>query len=170
MSIFDQISREVHERMAGLVNTAGAALTQGSSTQQFDPRDTNRDGVVSEAEAAAYVRDYLSSVSPAERDALLQDYVGGLSQEQRREMGDAIVRSPATPVQTVNANDKADLANAITRTAQAQTEGGSNPLEAVFAKGGALDNPLVKAGLVGLAAAIGNKMLRGEGNRGKDHR
>ena len=180
MAIFDQIAREVHERMASLTEQVSAAATgkaaapagtaHNAGNQDFDPRDTNRDGVVSEAEAAAYVRDYLSSASPEDRDALLHNYVGGLSEEQRREMSDAIVRSPANPIQKVDHNDKANLADAITRTAQAEPQNGKSPLEAAFAEGGALGNPLVKAGLVGLAAAIGSQVLRGPQGRANNHR
>lgn len=75
-------------------------------------------------------------------------------------MGEAIVRSPANPVQNVRYDDDDDLMDAYTRTAQAPMQDGRSPLEAAFSQGGALSNPMVKAGLVGLAAMIGSKMLR----------
>lgn len=123
----------------------------------LDPRDTNGDGVVSPQEAAAYIQDYMKNASPEERNQILRDYIGGMSSEQRQQMGDAIVQSQANPVQSVRHDDDNDLIDAYTRTAQAQ---GPSPLEQAFGAGGALSNPLVKAGLVGLAAAIGSKMLR----------
>lgn len=126
----------------------------------YDPRDTNRDGVVSPQEAAAYIQDYMKNATPEERNQILRDYIGGMSADQRREMGDAIVKSPANPVQQVNHQDDNDLIDAYTRTAQAPVQqGGPSPLEQTF-NSGALSNPLVKAGLVGLAAAIGSRMLR----------
>ena len=126
----------------------------------YDPRDTNRDGVVSPQEAAAYIQDYMKNATPEERNQILRDYIGGMSADQRREMGDAIVKSPANPVQNVRYDDDNDLVDAYTRTAQATTQqGGPSPLEQTF-NSGALSNPLVKAGLVGLAAAIGSRMLR----------
>lgn len=127
---------------------------------KLDPRDTNGDGVVSPQEAAAYIREYLENASPEERQAVLKEYVGGLSPEQRREMGDAIVRSPANPVQAVRPDDDDDLIDAYTKTAQAPAQNGRSPLEEAFAPGGLLSNPMVKAGLVGLAGMIGSRMLR----------
>lgn len=140
---FDQTDR--HQQMA----------------QAADPRDTNGDGVVSPQEAAAYIQDYMKNASPEERQQILQDYIGGMSPDQRQQMGDAIVQSSANPVQAVNPQDDNELANAYTKVVQAQPQdNGPSPLEAAFAPGGALSNPLVKAGLVGLAAAIGSKLLR----------
>lgn len=127
---------------------------------RLDPRDTDGDGQVSPQEAAAYIQEYLSQASPEERHEILRDYVGGMSADQRREMGDAIVRSPANPVQQVRHDDPDDLANAYAQAAQAPAQDGRSPLEAVFAPGGALSSPLVKAGLVGLAGMIGSRMLR----------
>ncbi|MBX8465111.1 MULTISPECIES: hypothetical protein [unclassified Deinococcus] len=127
---------------------------------KLDPRDTNGDGVVSPQEAAAYIREYLENASPEERQAVLKEYVGGMSPEQRREMGDAIVRSPANPVQAVRPDDDDDLIDAYTKTAQAPAQNGRSPLEEAFAPGGLLSNPMVKAGLVGLAGMIGSRMLR----------
>ncbi|RJF72912.1 MULTISPECIES: hypothetical protein [Deinococcus] len=126
----------------------------------YDPRDTNRDGTVSPQEAAAYIQDYMRSASPEERNQILRDYIGGMSTDQRQQMGDAIVRSPSNPVQQVNHQSDDDLIDAYTRTAQAPAQqSGPSPLEQTF-NSGALSNPLVKAGLVGLAAAIGSRMLR----------
>lgn len=144
MSFFDQLTR--HQQMS----------------RAADPRDTNGDGVVSPQEAAAYVQEYLSHASPEERNQILHEYIGGMTPEQRQQMGDAIVQSSANPVQTVNVQDTGDLVNAYTQVAQAprQTNDGPSPLEAAFAPGGMLGNPMVKAGLVGLAAAIGSRMLR----------
>lgn len=140
---FDQTDR--HQQMA----------------QAADPRDTNGDGVVSPQEAAAYIQDYMKNATPEERQQILQDYIGGMSSDQRQQMGNAIVQSSANPVQNVNPQDDSDLANAYTKVVQAPAQdNGPSPLEAAFAPGGALSNPLVKAGLVGLAAAIGSKMLR----------
>lgn len=144
MSFFDQLTR--HQQMS----------------RAADPRDTNGDGVVSPQEAAVYVQEYLNQASPEERNQILHDYIGSMTPEQRQQMGDAIVQSSANPIQKVNIQDTSDLANAYTQVAQAprQTSDGPSPLEAAFAPGGALSNPLVKAGLVGLAAAIGSKMMR----------
>lgn len=126
----------------------------------LDPRDTNQDGVVSPQEAAAYVQDYMRSASPDERQQVLRDYMQGLSPDQRQQMGDAIVHSPANPVQNVNPQDPGDLADAYARTAQAPAQDGKSPLESAFAQGGMLGNPMVKAGLVGLAAMIGSSILK----------
>ena len=125
----------------------------------FDPRDTNRDGVVSPQEAAAYIQDYIKNATPEERNQILRDYIGGMSADQRQQMGDAIVKNPSNPVQQVNYQSDDELVDAYTRTAQAPAENGPSPLEQAF-NSGALSNPLVKAGLVGLAAAIGSRMLR----------
>ena len=128
---------------------------------RLDPRDTNGDGVVSPQEAAAYIKDYLDNASPDERDQIMRDYFGQMSPDQRQQVGDAIVRSPANPVQTVNHEDHADLVNAYSQVAQHPAQdNGPSPLEAAFAPGGSLSSPLVKAGLVGLAAAIGSRVLR----------
>ncbi|SEJ37943.1 hypothetical protein SAMN04488058_10734 [Deinococcus reticulitermitis] len=128
---------------------------------RLDPRDTNGDGVVSPQEAAAYIKDYLDNASPEERSQIMRDYFGQMNPEQRQQIGDAIVRSPANPVQNVRYDDDNDLIDAYTRTAQAPAQpGGPSPLEAAFGQGGALSNPMVKAGLVGLAGMIGSAMLR----------
>ncbi|ACO47149.1 hypothetical protein DEDE109153_06035 [Deinococcus deserti] len=126
----------------------------------YDPRDTDGDGRVSPQEAAAYIHDYMQNASPEERNEILREYVGGMSPDQRQQMGDAIVRSPSNPVQSVRYDDDNDLVDAYTRTAQAPAQNGRSPLEEAFSSGGMLGNPMVKAGLVGLAAAIGSKMLR----------
>ena len=126
----------------------------------IDPRDTNQDGVVSPQEAAAYIQEYMANASPEERTQIMRDYVGGMSPDQRQQMGDAIVQSPANPVQRVNPQDDNDLIDAYTKTAQAPAQDGRSPLEAAFGAGGALSSPLVKAGLVGLAGMIGSRLLR----------
>lgn len=126
----------------------------------LDPRDLNGDGRVSPQEAAAYIQDYMQNASPQDRQQTMQEYFGQLPVEQRQQMGDAMVQSPYSPVQQVRYDDPNDLADAYTRTAQAPMQDGRSPLEAAFSQGGALGNPMVKAGLVGLAAMIGSKMLR----------
>lgn len=129
---------------------------------RLDPRDTDGDGRVSPQEAAAYIQDYMANASPEERQQILRDYIGGMSPQERQQMGDAIVRSNANPVQRVNHEDPNDLADAYARTAQApRQDDGKSPLEAAFGEGGMLSNPMVKAGLVGLAGMIGSKLLRG---------
>jgi len=129
---------------------------------KIDPRDTNGDGIVSPQEAAAYIQDYMANASPEERQQILRDYIGGMSPEQRQQMGNAIVNSPANPVQSINHDDPNDLADAYARTAQApRQDNGKSPLEAAFSEGGMLSNPMVKAGLVGLAGMIGSRLLRG---------
>lgn len=138
---FDQ--RDRHEQMARL-----------------DPRDTNMDGTVSPQEAAAYVQEYLQNASPQERQQVLQEYFGQMPADQRQQLGNAMVQSPYSPVQNVRYDDPNDLADAYTRTAQAPAQDGRSPLEAAFGQGGALSNPLVKAGLVGLAGMIGSRLLR----------
>ncbi|WP_034385755.1 hypothetical protein [Deinococcus sp. YIM 77859] len=135
--------RDRHERMARL-----------------DPRDLNGDGTVSPQEAAAYVHDYLQNASPEERREILREYFGQMDPQERQQVGDAIVRSPLNPVQNVRYDDPDDLADAYTRAAQAPAQDNRSPLEAAFAPGGTLSHPLVKAGLVGLAAAIGSRMMR----------
>ncbi|MDL2342884.1 hypothetical protein QOL99_01845 [Deinococcus sp. MIMF12] len=127
---------------------------------RLDPRDTNMDGVVSPQEAAAYIQDYMRDASPQERDQIMREYFSQMSPQDRQQMGDAMVQSPYSPVQNVRYDDPGDLADAYTRTAQAPAQDGRSPLEAAFGQGGALGNPMVKAGLVGLAAMIGSKMLR----------
>lgn len=138
---FDQ--RDRHEQMARL-----------------DPRDTNMDGTVSPQEAAAYVQEYLQNASPQERQQVLQEYFGQMPADQRQQLGNAMVQSPYSPVQNVRYDDPNDLADAYTRTAQAPMQDGRSPLEAAFGQGGALSNPMVKAGLVGLAGMIGSRLLR----------
>ncbi|WP_216324570.1 hypothetical protein [Deinococcus aestuarii] len=127
---------------------------------RLDPRDTNMDGVVSPQEAAAYIHDYMQNASPDERQQIMREYFGQMPADQRRQMGDAMVQSPYSPVQNVRPDDDDDLIDAYTRTAQAPAQDGRSPLEAAFGQGGALSNPLVKAGLVGLAGMIGSRMLR----------
>ena len=127
---------------------------------RLDPRDTNMDGTVSPQEAAAYIQDYMQNASPEERQQIMREYLSQMSPQERQQMGEAIVRSPANPVQNVRYDDDNDLMDAYTRTAQAPAQDGRSPLEAAFSQGGALGNPMVKAGLVGLAAMIGSKMLR----------
>ncbi len=139
-------AQDTHQRMAQAAN---------------DPRDTNGDGVVSSQEAAAYVQAYLQQASPEERSQVLGGYFQNMTPEQRQQIGSAIVQDPHNPVQNVNANDPQDLANAYSQAAQAPVQNGQSPLEAAFAKGGALSSPLVKAGLVGLAGVIGSRLLRG---------
>ena len=127
---------------------------------RLDPRDTNMDGVVSPQEAAAYIQDYMQNASPQERQQIMREYFSQMSPQERQQMGDAMVQSPYSPVQSVRYDDDNDLMDAYTRTAQAPAQDGRSPLEAAFSQGGALGNPMVKAGLVGLAAMIGSKMLR----------
>ncbi|AZI43932.1 hypothetical protein EHF33_11195 [Deinococcus psychrotolerans] len=130
-------------------------------SQAADPRDTNGDGVVSPEEAAAYVHSYLQQASPEERSQVLGGYFQNMPQEQRQQIGNAIVQDPNNPVQSVNANDPAELANAYSQAAQAPVQNGKSPLESAFGQGGMLSSPLVKAGLVGLAGVIGSQLLRG---------
>lgn len=130
-------------------------------SQAADPRDTDGDGVVSAEEAAAYVQAYLQQASPEERSQVLGGYFQNMPQDQRREVGNAIVQDRNNPVQTINADDPNDLANAYSQAAQAPAQNGKSPLEAAFGQGGMLSSPLVKAGLVGLAGVIGSKLLRG---------
>lgn len=135
-------------------------LDRHQQMSRLDPRDTNGDGVVSPEEAAAYVRDYLNSASPAEREALMRDYFNQMTPDQRQQVGEAIVNSPANPVQRFDYNDPNAFGQAYTQAAQAPVQNGQSPLEAAFNPGGALSNPLLKAGLVGLAGMIGSAMLR----------
>ena len=53
-----------------------------------------------------------------------------------------------------------DVGTASTQAAHPPLQNGESPLEAAFAQGGALSNPMVKAGRVGLAGMIGSAMLR----------
>lgn len=135
-------SNDLHQRMA-------------------DARDTDGDGVVSPQEAAAYIQQYIQNASPEERNQVLQQYFAQMSPEQKSALGNALVQSPATPVQSVTPGDDRSLADAYTRSAQAPAQDGRSPLEAAFSQGGMLGNPLVKAGLVGLAGIIGSRLLRG---------
>ncbi|MFC4452383.1 hypothetical protein [Deinococcus sonorensis] len=134
-------SNDLHQRMA-------------------DARDLDGDGQVSPQEAAAYVQQYLQNASPQEREQLMHGYFSQMSPDQREQVGSAMVNSPYSPVNQVNHNDPASLADAYTRSAQAPAQDGRSPLEAVFSQGGALSSPLVKAGLVGLAGMIGSQLLR----------
>ncbi|AWN24718.1 hypothetical protein DKM44_14795 [Deinococcus irradiatisoli] len=129
--------------------------------QAGDPRDTNGDGTVSPEEAAAYVQAYLQQASPEERQKVLGGYFQNMDSQQRQQIGNAIVQDPHNPVQNVNADDPNDLAHAYSQAAQAPAQNGMSPLQAAFSQGGALSNPLVKAGLVGLAGVIGSQLLRG---------
>ena len=123
-------------------------------------RDLDGDGVISPQEAAAYIQEYIRTAPAEERTQLLQEYFSGLTPDQKSALGTALVQSPATPVTQVNANDDHDLVHAYTQSAQAPAQDGRSPLEAAFAQGGVLGNPLVKAGLVGLAGIIGSRLLR----------
>ncbi len=136
--------QEIHQRMA-----------------QADPRDTNNDGVVSPEEAAAYVQAYLQQASPEERNRVLSGYFQNMDEGQRQQIGNAIVQDPNNPVQHVNPQDPSELAHAYQQAAQAPAQNGQSPLESMFSQGGALSNPLLKAGLVGLAGVIGSSLLRG---------
>lgn len=123
-------------------------------------QDLDGDGVISPQEAAAYIQEYIQNAPPEERSKLMQEYFGQMSPDQKGALGTALVQSPATPVTQVNAQDDHDLIDAYTRSAQAPAQNGKSPLEAAFGAGGALGNPLVKAGLVGLAGIIGSRLLR----------
>ena len=123
-------------------------------------QDTDGDGVISPQEAAAYIQQYIQNAPPEERSKLMQEYFGQMSADQKSALGTALVQSPATPVTQVNPNDDHDLIDAYTRSAQAPAQNGKSPLEAAFSQGGMLGNPLVKAGLVGLAGIIGSRLLR----------
>ena len=90
----------------------------------------------------------------------MQDYFGQMPAEQKSALGTALVQSPATPVSSVRPGDDHDLIDAYTKSAQAPAQNGKSPLEAAFGQGGMLGNPLVKAGLVGLAGMIGSRLLR----------
>jgi hypothetical protein len=123
-------------------------------------QDLDGDGVISPQEAAAYVQQYIQNASPEDRTKLMQEYFGQMSPDQKSALGTALVNSPATPVTSVDAQDDHSLIEAYTQSAQAPAQGGKSPLEAAFAQGGMLGNPLVKAGLVGLAGIIGSRLLR----------
>lgn len=133
--------RDIHQRMS-----------------QLDPRDTNGDGVVSPEEAAAYVQAYLQNATPEERSRVLGDYFQNMPVDQRQEMGNVLTQYPGSLVQSVNHQDAGALANAYQQAAQ-PTTAGESPLQSMFSQG-ALSNPLVKAGLIGLAGAIGSSLLR----------
>ena len=123
-------------------------------------QDIDGDGVISPQEAAAYIQQYIQNAPPEERSKLMQEYFGQMSADQKSALGTALVQSPATPVTQVKENDDHDLIDAYTRSAQAPAQNGKSPLEAAFSQGGMLGNPLVKAGLVGLAGIIGSRLLR----------
>ena len=123
-------------------------------------QDLDGDGVISPQEAAAYIQQYIQSAPPEDRAKLMQDYFGQMPAEQKSALGTALVQSPATPVSSVRPGDDHDLIDAYTKSAQAPAQNGKSPLEAAFGQGGMLGNPLVKAGLVGLAGMIGSRLLR----------
>ena len=125
-----------------------------------DAQDLDGDGVISPQEAAAYIQQYIQSAPPEDRARLMQDYFGQMPAEQKSALGTALVQSPATPVSSVRPGDDHDLIDAYTKSAQAPAQNGKSPLEAAFGQGGMLGNPLVKAGLVGLAGMIGSRLLR----------
>lgn len=124
-------------------------------------RDLDGDGQISPQEAAAYIQEYIRTAPPEERAQLMQQYFGQMSAQDKSALGSALVQSPATPVTQIRENDDHDLIDAYTRSAQAPQQQGKSPLEAAFAPGGMLSNPMVKAGLVGLAGMIGSNLLRG---------
>lgn len=148
-----------------LGNLFGASTPQAQDFHQrmaqADPRDTNGDGVVSPEEAAAYVQAYLQQASPEERSRVLGGYFQSLPEDQRQQIGNAIVQHPANPIQNVNYQDPNELANAYHQASQAPAQSTESPLQSMFSQGGALSSPLVKAGLIGLAGAIGSAVLRG---------
>ena len=123
-------------------------------------QDLDGDGVISPQEAAAYIQQYIQSAPPEDRAKLMQEYFGQMPAEQKSALGTALVQSPATPVSSVRPGDDHDLIDAYTRSAQAPAQNGKSPLEAAFSQGGMLGNPIVKAGLVGLAGIIGSRLLR----------
>lgn len=123
-------------------------------------RDLDGDGQISPQEMAAYIQEYMRNASPQEQQEILKGYVSNLNPQDRSQMADAMVRSPMSPVQQLDPNDDDQLVNAYRQTAQAQPQQqGQSPLEAIFGQGGALSSPIAKAGLVGLAAMIGSRML-----------
>jgi hypothetical protein len=122
-------------------------------------QDLDGDGKISPQEMAAYIQEYMRNASPEEQQEVLKGYVGNLNPQDRSQMADAMVRSPMSPVQQLDPNDDDQLANAYRQTAQAQPAQGKSPLETIFGQGGALSSPIAKAGLVGLAAMIGSRML-----------
>lgn len=181
-----------------------------ANTQGRDPRDLDGDGVVSQEEAEAYVRDFMQQASPEEQRDAMQDYLRSLSPEQRNALLHSLEDNPTAPLQKgqVQENDQGGLADALRqsvgpllqggagglggllgglmggqqggnhsgqlghdRVAQGQqavtdpqqgnaTADGRSPMQQAFDKDGALGNPMVQAGLVGLAGIIGSRMLR----------
>ena len=138
------------DMLRGLASRFGG----GVDPQQADPR-----------EAGTLVSQYMQTAPQGEQVDTYRNFVRTLSPEQRDALAQAMNQHPDMPVQGVSPQDDDGLANAIQQSGSAviQKHGanaeGPSPLEQMFGQGGALSNPLVKAGLVGLAGVIGSQLL-----------
>ncbi len=140
--------------MDDMLKGLASKFSQGQNPQQADPR-----------EAGALVSQYMQSAPQSEQVDTYRNFVQTLSPEQRAALAQAMNQHPDTPTQDVSPTDDDGLATAIQQSGSAvlQKHGagaeGPSPLEQIFGQGGALSNPMVKAGLVGLAGVIGSQLL-----------
>lgn len=139
--------------MDDLLKGLAAKFAQPGAAQQADPQ-----------EAGQLVSQYVQTAPPQEQQATFRDFVQTLSPEQRAALAQAMNEHPDMPVQNVSPHDDDALAQAMQQSSSAVVQQGANqegmsPLQQIFAPGGALSNPLVKAGLIGLAGVIGSRML-----------
>jgi len=165
------------QKMGGLASS-GSQFAQAQQSRQYDQVDP--------AHAADYVNQFSQHASPAQQQQVFEEYVRTLTPEQRQALGQAMVQHPGTPVQSVQAEDDQSLTQALGTSSQAlqtQGQGGLGGLFGMFGQamggqaagqtqgqptqqassgfdvGSLLQNPIAKAGLVGLAGIIGSRLL-----------
>jgi len=165
------------QQMGGLANS-GSQFAQAHQNGQYDQVDPDQ--------AAEYVSQFSQHATPDQRQQVFEEYVRSLSPEQRQALGQAMVQHPGVPVQSVQSNDDQGLAQALgtsTQSLQQSGQGGLGGLFGMFGQamggqpmgssmpasqsaqlggfdiGGLLQNPVAKAGLVGLAGIIGSRLL-----------
>jgi hypothetical protein len=160
------------QKMGGLA-ASGTQFTQAQQSGQYDQVDSNH--------AAEYVNQFSQHATPEQQQEVFQQYVQSLSPEQRQALGQAMVQHQGVPLQSVQADDDQDLSQALSASSQALQAPGQGGLGGLFGMlggqapgqlpgqltqsaggfnvGSLLQNPLAKAGLVGLAGIIGSKLL-----------
>ena len=164
------------QQMGGLA-ASGQQYAQAQQSGQYDAVDPHQ--------AANYVNQFSQHATPEQQQQVFEEYVRTLSPEQRQALGQAMVQHPSVPVQSVQAEDDQGLAQALgtsTQALQAPGQGGLGGLFGMFGQamggqpmgspaqaptaqpdgfdlGSLLQNPMAKAGLVGLAGIIGSRLL-----------
>jgi len=163
----------------GQLGSSSQQFAQAQQSGQYDQVDSNH--------AADYVQGFTQNASPEAQQQVFEEYVRSLTPEQRQALGQAMVQHQGTPVQTVQADDDRSLSQALTTSSQSLSQPGQGGLGGLFGMfgqtmsgqpgqaggqpmphasqsggfdvGSLLQNPLAKAGLVGLAGVIGSRLL-----------